>query len=143
MKSLNKFILFIVFTILIISVPYSFSLKSYDITNDKKFTLSKATISTIKKLNNPVKIDVFLEGSMPNYYYGFQNQIKETIKLFMNENALISYNFINPYNLNQKDLVFKKMADYGLNPEIIIRNTNNNRKEYKVFPWAIISNNYK
>ena len=62
MKSLNKFILFIVFTILIISVPYSFSLKSYDITNDKKFTLSKATISTIKKLNNPVKIDVFLEG---------------------------------------------------------------------------------
>ena len=143
MKSLNKFILFIVFTILIISVPYSFSLKSYDITNDKKFTLSKATISTIKKLNNPVKIDVFLEGSMPNYYYGFQNQIKETIKLFMNENALISYNFINPYNLNQKDLVFKKMADYGLNPEIIIRNTNNNRKEYKIFPWAIISNNYK
>ena len=66
MKSLNKFILFIVFTIIIISVPHSFSLKSYDITNDKKFTLSKATISTIKKLNNPVKIDIFLEGSLKN-----------------------------------------------------------------------------
>jgi gliding-associated putative ABC transporter substrate-binding component GldG len=143
MKSLNKFILFIVFAILIISVPHSFSLKSYDITKDKKFTLSKATISTIKKLKNPVKIDIFLEGSMPNYYYSFQNQIKETIKLFINENALISYNFINPYNLNQKNLVFKMIADYGLNPEIIIKNTNNNRKEYKIFPWAIISNNDK
>jgi len=143
MKSLNKFILFIVFTILIISVPRSFSLKSYDITKDKKFTLSKATISTIKKLKSPVKIDIFLEGSMPNYYYSFQNQIKETIKLFINENALISYNFIDPYNLNQKDLVFKMIADYGLNPEIIIKNTNNNRKEYKIFPWAIISNNDK
>ncbi len=35
------------------------------------------------------------------------------------------------------------IADYGLNPEIIIKNTNNNRKEYKIFPWAIISNNDK
>ena len=143
MKKINKIILFIVFMILLISLPDSFILKSYDITKDKKFTLSDTTISTIKKLKSPVKIEIFLEGSMPNYYYNFQNQIKEIVKLFINENSLISYDFINPYDLNQKDLIFQKITDLALNPEILVKNINNNRKEYKIFPWAIINYNYK
>ncbi len=143
MKKLNKFILFIAFTILLISLPDLFSLKSYDITKDKKFTLSDTTISNIKKLKSPVKIDIFLEGSMPNYYYNFQSQIKEVVKLFINENNLISYEFINPYDLNQKDLFFKKMIALDLNPEILIKTINNNRKEYKIYPWAILSYNDK
>jgi len=142
MKKLNKFILFIVFTIIVISVP-DISLKSYDITKDKKFTLSDTTISNINKLKSPVKIDIFLEGSMPNYYYNFQNQIKEVIKLFVNENNLISYEFINPYDLNQKDLIFQKMNALDLNPEIIVKTINNNRKEYKIYPWVILSYNDK
>ena len=68
MNKTNKLILFISFTILIISLPDSFNLKLYDITNDKRFTLSDTTISTIKKLKSPLKIEIFLEGSMPNYY---------------------------------------------------------------------------
>ena len=55
MKSLDKFILFIVFTILIISVPYSFNLKSYDITNDKKFLL----ICGFENFNNfYIRVDI-------------------------------------------------------------------------------------
>ena len=139
MNKTNKLILFISFTILIISLPDSFNLKLYDITNDKRFTLSDTTISTIKKLKSPLKIEIFLEGSMPNYYYNFQNQIKEIVKLFINENSLISYDFINPYDLNQKDLIFQKITALGLSPEIIVKNINNNRKEYKIYPWAIVS----
>jgi len=143
MKKLNKFILFIAFTILLISLPDLFSLKSYDITKDKKFTLSDTTISTIKKFKSPIKIEIFLEGSMPNYYYNFQNQIKEIVKLFINENSLISYEFINPYDLNQKDLIFQKMTALALSPEILVKYINNNRKEYKIYPWAILSYNDK
>ena len=138
MNKTNKLILFISFTILIISLPDSFNLKLYDITNDKRFTLSDTTISTIKKLKSPLKIEIFLEGSMPIYYYNFQNQIKEIVKLFINENSLISYDFINPYDLNQKDLIFQKITALGLSPDIIVKNINNNRKEYNIYPWAIV-----
>ena len=91
MKKLNIFIIFIFFTIFLISIPGLFKFKSYDISTDKRYTLSKTTVSTIKKINKPVEIDILLEGSMPNYYYTFQNQIKNIIDLFVDENNLISY----------------------------------------------------
>ncbi len=143
MKKLNIFIIFIFFTIFLISIPGLFKFKSYDISTDKRYTLSKTTVSTIKKINKPVEIDILLEGSMPNYYYTFQNQIKNIIDLFVDENNLISYNFINPYKLNENDLILKKISDFGLNPEILLVNKNNNRKEYKVYPWALIKYNNK
>ncbi|MBK77726.1 MAG: gliding motility-associated ABC transporter substrate-binding protein GldG [Flavobacteriaceae bacterium] len=143
MKKIDFFVLFIIFLILFTSIPNIFSYKSIDITTDKKFTLSKTTISKIKELEKPLIIDILLEGSMPNYYYTFQNQIKETIKLFINENDLISYNFVDPYDVKQKKLFFQKMADFGIDPEILILNKNNNRKEYKIYPWAILTYNKK
>ena len=138
MKKIDIYILFSVFLVILTSVPNLLSYKSFDITKDKKFTLSNTTISNIKKLKSPLKIDILLEGSMPNYYYPFQNQIKEIIKLFINENKLISYNFIDPYDLNQK-----KIADFEINPEILVLNENNNRKEYRIYPWAILTYNNK
>ena len=56
---------------------------------------------------------------------------------------MISYNFINPYKLNENNLILKKISDFGLNPEILLVNKNNNRKEYKVYPWALIKYNNK
>jgi len=108
MKKTDIYILFIVFLIFLLSIPNIFKYKSFDLTKDKKFTISNTTISNIKKIKSPLKIDILLEGSMPNYYYPFQNQIKEMVKLFVNENELISYNFIDPYKLNQKNLFLKK-----------------------------------
>jgi len=138
MKKIDIYILFSVFFVILTSVPNILSYKSFDITKDKKFTLSNTTISNIKKLKSPLKIDILLEGSMPNYYYPFQNQIIEIIKLFINENKLISYNFIDPYDLNQK-----KIADFEINPEILVLNENNNRKEYRIYPWAILTHKNK
>ena len=143
MKKTDIYILFIVFLIFLLSIPNIFKYKSFDLTKDKKFTISNTTISNIKKIKSPLKIDILLEGSMPNYYYPFQNQIKEMIKLFVNENELISYNFIDPYKLNQKNLFLKKIADFGIDPEILILNKNNNRKEYRIYPWAILTYNKK
>ena len=143
MKKLNIFIIFIFFLILIISIPDLFKFKSYDISADKRFTLSDTTISAIKKINSPVEIDILLDGSMPNYYYTFQDKIRNVIELFVNENSLISYNFINPYELNQNDLILKKISDFGLSPEVLLINKNNNRKEFKLYPWALINYNNK
>ena len=112
MKKTDIYILFIVFLIFLLSIPNIFKYKSFDLTKDKKFTISNTTISNIKKIKSPLKIDILLEGSMPNYYYPFQNQIKEMVKLFVNENELISYNFIDPYKLNQKNLFLKKISDF-------------------------------
>ena len=80
---------------------------------------------------------------MPNYYYTFQEKTRNVIELFVNENSLISYNFINPYELNQNDLILKKISDFGLSPEVLLINKNNNRKEFKLYPWALINYNNK
>ena len=143
MKKLNIFIIFIFFIIFLISIPDLFKFKSYDISADKRFTLSESTISTINKINSPVVIDILLDGSMPNYYYTFQDEIRNVIDLFVTENSLISYNFINPYELNENDLILKKISNFGLSPEILLINKNNNRKEFKVYPWGLINYNNK
>ena len=108
MKKTDIYILFIVFLIFLLSIPNIFKYKSFDITKDKKFTISNTTISNIKKIKSPLKIDILLEGSIPNYYYPFQNQIKEEYDLPTEEIEMTVFQKRNYINYMNECLRIKK-----------------------------------
>ena len=69
----------------------------FDLTKEKRYTLSKATKNLLKNLDEEVQIDVFLKGEFPSGFQKLANSTKEFLELLKDRNsAKIHYRFISP-----------------------------------------------
>ena len=68
-----------------------------DLTNEKRYTLSKATKDLLKNLDEDVQIDVFLKGEFPSGFRKLANSTNEFLQLLKDRNgSKIHYRFISP-----------------------------------------------
>lgn len=69
----------------------------FDLTKEKRYTLSKATKELLKGLDDKVEIDVFLKGEFPSGFRKLANSTEEFLRLWKDRNgSKISYRFISP-----------------------------------------------
>ncbi|RYY56790.1 MAG: gliding motility-associated ABC transporter substrate-binding protein GldG [Chitinophagaceae bacterium] len=69
----------------------------FDLTREKRYTLSKATNDLLRKLDEPLEIDVFLEGEFPAGFRKLANSTGDFLRLLKERNGSnIRYRFINP-----------------------------------------------
>lgn len=69
----------------------------FDLTREKRYTLSKATNDLVKNLDAPLEIDVFLEGDFPAGFRKLANSTEEFLRLLKDRNgSKIQYRFIAP-----------------------------------------------
>ncbi|MCH1432080.1 MAG: gliding motility-associated ABC transporter substrate-binding protein GldG [Flavobacteriaceae bacterium] len=111
----------------------------YDLTFDKRYSLSENTLSQLKTLEEPLRIDVFLEGDLPTPYLRFRTALDALLDQlqYHNDNFIIQYN--DPFELGSSDTVVQEMQRYGMQPEIVFENKDGNRKESLIFPWLIVN----
>jgi ABC-2 type transport system permease protein len=138
MRYFKKPFLLLLILILIVGLSRNFFLQ-IDLTYDKRNSLSKSTLTQIKELKDPLRIDVFLSGDLPSTYLRFRNEIDALLShlKYHNNNILINYN--DPFKLEEPVDVVKEMQKYGMQPEIVFENINGNRKESFIYPWLIIN----
>jgi ABC-2 type transport system permease protein len=138
MRYFKKPFLLLLILILIVGLSRNFFLQ-IDLTYDKRNSLSKSTLTQIKELKDPLRIDVFLSGDLPNTYLRFRNEIDALLShlKYHNNNILINYN--DPFKLEEPVDVVKEMQKYGMQPEIVFENINGNRKESFIYPWLMIN----
>lgn len=138
MRHFKKPFLLLLILILIVGLSRNFFLQ-IDLTYDKRNSLSKSTLTQIKELKDPLRIDVFLSGDLPSTYLHFRNEIDALLShlKYHNNNILINYN--DPFKLGEPDDVVKEMQKYGMQPEIVFENINGNRKESFIYPWLMIN----
>lgn len=132
------------FTIIFILVVANFAghylFKRFDLTEDKRYTLSKSTINIIKQVNEPIYIDVFLEGDFPPEFRRLRNETYHLLDEFKNYNNNIIFYFNNPLEddelaeQNSKDLI-----GFGLAPTNINQTIKGKKTVSQIFPWAIAS----
>ncbi|MBL0271751.1 MAG: GldG family protein [Chitinophagaceae bacterium] len=69
----------------------------FDLTKEKRYTLSKATNDLLKNLEDDVQIDVFLKGQFPAGFKKLANSANEFLGLMKDRNgSKIHYRFISP-----------------------------------------------
>ena len=138
MRHFKKPFLLLLILILIVGLSSNFFLQ-IDLTYDKRNSLSKSTLTQIKELKDPLRIDVFLSGDLPSTYLHFRNEIDALLShlKYHNNNILINYN--DPFKLGEPGDVIKEMQKYGMQPEIVFENINGNRKESFIYPWLMIN----
>ncbi len=119
----------------------------FDLTKEKRYTLSKATKDLLKNLDDEVQIDVFLKGEFPAKFRKLTNSVNEFLKLLMESNSSkFNYTFISPEDKIPGTNEFKyadsleRMGAYPINLKAQIKTGESSSLAY---PFAILKYNGK
>ena len=142
MRKNIKHIAIILIAIIAINFVSSKVYKRFDLTSDKRYTLSEAALKTIDDVDSPIIVDVFLEGDFPSEFKRLQAETKQLLEEFTAYNHNIKFNFINPIvDESNRDLVVQQLSERGLTPLQLSVQENGKSSQELIFPWALASYN--
>jgi gliding-associated putative ABC transporter substrate-binding component GldG len=135
-KALNQ--LGIVFlALIVINLISHFFFKRFDLTQDKRYTLSETTLNIIKNIDSPLYIDVYLDGNFPPEFKRLQNETKQLLEEFSAYNSKIVFQFKNPIEKEAMRVeVMKEFYERGMQPLSITVEDKGKQSQEVVFPWA-------
>ena len=138
-----KHILILVFVLVTLNYIGSKLYKRFDLTLDKRYTLSESVVNMIKDIESPIVIDIFLEGDdFPSEFRRLQRETKQLLEEFSAKNNNIIFNFINPLeNDNTRDQNIQQLTQRGLTPMQLSVQENGKSSQAIIFPWALASYN--
>ena len=123
--------------IIVINLISNFFFKRFDLTQDKRYTLSETTLNIIKDVESPLYIEVYLEGNFPPEFKRLQNETKQFLEEFSAYNPNIVFQFINPIEKEEERVeVMKTFYERGLQPLNITVENKGKQSQEVVFPWA-------
>jgi ABC-2 type transport system permease protein len=114
----------------------------FDLTKEKRYTLSSATKNLLRGLDDEVSIDVFLKGDFPAGFKKLANSTEEFLRALKDRNgAKISYRFISPED--EVDGTGIKYGDslvsLGANPINLSVQIKGGQQQKYIFPVALIT----
>ena len=143
-KSHRKNLLFVVLGIILLNLFGSFFYKRFDLTQDKRYTLSEAAKQTIATIDSPMLVDVFLKGSFPPEFERLKSETQQLLEEFEAHNPNVKYRFINPLEGEEDvEAIQKQLIQFGLTPAQVEVQENGKISSEQVYPWALAYYNDK
>lgn len=138
MKHNFKKILILVVGLIALNVVSNYIFKRFDLTQDKRYTLSETTLDILKNAKEPLHVDVFLEGNFPPEFKRLQTETKQMLEELKAYNSNIIFQFVNPLeNPDEAEAVMKSFYERGLTPIKITVDEKGKQSQEVVYPWAI------
>lgn len=115
-----------------------------DFTNEKRFTLSKATRTLLRKIDQPIVIDVFLKGDYPSGFKKLGASTEDILQEFREiAGNKLQYRFISPDDVLEGTEI--KYADtlsgMGLFPINLTSQVKEGQQQQFVYPVALVNYN--
>ena len=137
-------LLLLVFTILaLFNVVSRYYYLRFDLTSEKRYSISKPTKQLVKDLKDVVTIRVYLDGDLNA---GF-TRLKESTRNLLNEMRAyggdnIQFEFIDPLqiqNLEERKALMTDLIQRGLSPTNLTTKSKTESKQQLIFPGAIVT----
>lgn len=129
---------FLAIGLFIINFASYYIYKRFDVTQDKRYTLSETTKKIIDGVDSPLIIDVFLEGTFPADFKKLQTETRQLLEEFSAYNSNITFQFVNPIEKEEERVeVMKKFFEKGLTPINVTVEDKGKQTQEVVFPWAL------
>jgi gliding-associated putative ABC transporter substrate-binding component GldG len=129
--------------VVVVNVIGSFVFTRFDLTSEKRYTLSPTTKEILSKLDDYVYFKVYLEGDFPAGFKKLRRETKEMLDEFRAYSKYIDYEFINPSessDANERNETYKQLYQSGLNPtDMVVRNSDGSSKQMIIWPGALVS----
>lgn len=143
----NKFIInCLLFILALLAINYLASLFHirFDLTQDKRYTLSKSSKTLIDALDKTLVVDVFLAGDFPDSFVKLQEETRQLLEEYEAINPNLKFDFINPVPQGSSaQEVAQDFIQKGLRPEQVQIRQNGKLTQELFFPWAIASSEGK
>ena len=142
MKSIKKPLFSICLLLLLLSGIIGVSqllYKRFDLTVDKRYTLSPTTQQLLAQIKGPIDIKVLLKGNIPAEYKRLQTETLQLLEEYKAANKNIHFDFVNPLEGKDVDSQLQALSTKGFTPLMITSTIQGKTSEEYILPWAIIT----
>lgn len=127
-----------VFVLIVLNVLGSLFFHRFDLTKDKRYTLSETSLQIVKQVKNPLSIKIYMQGDLPADFRRLQQETKQLLEEFQAYNGNIVFEFVNPLENEDESMeIIKSLYQKGLTPINITVDDKGKQSQAMVFPWAI------
>ncbi|MGP8215777.1 MAG: gliding motility-associated ABC transporter substrate-binding protein GldG [Bacteroidia bacterium] len=118
----------------------SFVFKRFDLTSEKRYTLSPESKEIAKNLKSIAFFKVYLNGKLPAGFIRLRDEMKEMLDEFnAYSGGKVQYQFIDPTTLGERKAVFHQLYEQGLEPFNLEVKENSGTAEQIIWPGAILT----
>ncbi|MEO7978079.1 gliding motility-associated ABC transporter substrate-binding protein GldG [Flavobacterium sp.] len=133
-----------IFVLVVLNVLGSLFSHRFDLTKDKRYTLSETSLQIVKQVKNPLSIKIYMQGDLPADFRRLQQETKQLLEEFQAYNSNIVFEFVNPLENEDESMdLVKSLYQKGLTPVNITVDDKGKQSQAMVFPWAIAVYNNK
>ena len=142
-KNIKSLFILIAIVLVLNGISGSF-FHRFDLTKDKRYTLSQTSLNIIKQVQNPLYIKIYLQGDFPAEFKRLQSETQDLLEEFQAYNKNIIFEFVNPLENKDESMDnIKELYLKGLTPINITVDDKGKQSQAMVFPWAIAVYNNK
>lgn len=128
--------------IILINIIGSYAFTRFDLTSEKRYTLSESTKKLLKEVDDYIYFRIYLEGDFPAGFKRLRNETREMLDEMRAYNKFINYEFINPNASNDakdREKIYRQLIEKGLNPTDLQVKDKESESRQIIFPGAIAS----
>ena len=139
-----KSLLILITVLLVLNVVSGYFFHRFDLTKDKRYTLSTTSLNIIKQVQNPLYVKIYLQGDLPSEFKRLQSETRDLFEEFQAYNKNIIFEFVDPLENEEESMDnIKELYLKGLTPINITVDDKGKQSQEMVFPWAIAVYNNK
>ena len=127
--------------IVLLNIVGAYAFHRFDLTTEKRYTLSQTTKKLLKNLDDMVYFKVYLEGDFPAGFKKLRNETREMLDEFKAYSNNIDYKFVDPLENakgKSRNEIIQQMYKEGLEPMQIQVKEGSGTSNKIVFPCATV-----
>lgn len=128
--------------IIALSIISQYIYTRFDLTSEKRYTLSDATKEMLTNLDEYVFFKVYLEGEFPAGFKRLRNETKEMLNEFRAYSPYVEFEFVNPSASSddkERNNVYQLLVEKGLQPTNLQVANKDGNSEQLIFPGAVVN----
>jgi gliding-associated putative ABC transporter substrate-binding component GldG len=129
-----------VLLVFLVNLLFSFVYVRFDLTEDKRYTLSEATEHVTSYFESPVIVDVLLAGDLPAEFQKLKNETQQLLEEFADINSAIKFSFNDPLaDPALAEATMAQLQQFGLTPANVTIENEGKVSQELLFPWAMVT----
>lgn len=134
----KKKIVFLLSTLILLLAVFGIVKFRWDLTQEKRYTLSDSTVDVLKSISKPMQVDVYLDGDFPAGFKQLQNETRFLLEEFRKVNPNIDFKFIDPVKAKISD---ESLAAMGIQPSNLSDVKEGKITQVVMYPYAALKYN--
>jgi len=112
----------------------------FDLTEDRRYTLSGPAVEVAQRFDEPVTVDILLAGELPAEFAWLRSETVQLLEAFASKNPNIKYNLVDPLeDPRQAERTIAELQAMGIQPASVTVEEQGRTTNELVFPWALVN----